>query len=288
MKMPPITAKVCKDEGWDSPPENDESCTVSNYRNDGKKMSWDVDCPQGKGHGEMTLEGNDKFTGFIEFSTEDGDMHMDMSGQKLGACDAATSRTTINGREMPTAAEADAMVQQMDKQRQQNDQLLAKAEGDAKARCTAAVTGMDTMYIRSCPDQVPAFCQRMQTDDGLLSLSLSASNFGLDTDLDNAAELCKTQYDKNQVLARACKEASAKINLKALEYHCPAELQQLQKQHCHLVEIGEGYESQPNEPGYESLCRSAALDPGERSALQTTKDVIQQEGLNAVKGLFKW
>lgn len=117
MVMPPMVVKICKEDGWKTPPKNDEKCKISNFKNNGKTMSWDVACPEGKGHGEITLQGNDKFTGFTEFSTANGQMRMDMSGRKLGTCDAAGQQVSVDGKPLPHAIDLEKLKKQMEQPR---------------------------------------------------------------------------------------------------------------------------------------------------------------------------
>src|SRR5688572_26908901 len=65
MRMPPMKIKVCQEPGWKSPPKGDDQskCKVKDYQKSGNKMSWKMECPEGSGRGEVTLQGEDKFTG---------------------------------------------------------------------------------------------------------------------------------------------------------------------------------------------------------------------------------
>lgn len=103
MNMPPMKLKVCQEPGWKSPPKGDgqSKCKIEDYQKNGDRMKWKVTCPEGSGRGEVTLQGDDKFTGFTEFTTAQGKMQMDMSGRKLGSCDPAASPNTLNGKAAP-------------------------------------------------------------------------------------------------------------------------------------------------------------------------------------------
>lgn len=103
MSIPPMTAQMCQEPGWKSPPKGEDqgNCKVKDYQKNGSKMSWKMECPEGSGHGEITLQGSDKFTGFTEFTTGDGKMRMDMTGRKIGSCDPGKTRNVVNGQTMP-------------------------------------------------------------------------------------------------------------------------------------------------------------------------------------------
>jgi hypothetical protein len=82
-KMPPIKHSVCvteedlKDPQKAVPSDPKSKCTVSDYKIDGNKVTWSVDCPKQKmkGTGEATYTDN-SFNAVV---------HMEMSGQEMTA-----------------------------------------------------------------------------------------------------------------------------------------------------------------------------------------------------------
>ena len=91
MSPPPTTVKVCTAREWTKPPPGgDSSCVNSNFRREGSKATWDTQCsgemPM-SGHGEITFEGTDSYSGAIDATAEGMSMKIKLSGKKLGSCD---------------------------------------------------------------------------------------------------------------------------------------------------------------------------------------------------------
>jgi len=90
---PPTTMQLCTAKEWTQPPPPPEgqSCTVSNFqREGGNKVSWDTQCTgqmDMTGHGEVTFEGEDSYTGTITMSAEGMNVTINLSGTKVGECD---------------------------------------------------------------------------------------------------------------------------------------------------------------------------------------------------------
>ncbi len=104
--MPTMTSQICQEPGWKTPPAsgpNNSECKLLDHQRKGDTMSWHVQCPNGEGRGEMTLQGSDAFTGKMEFTSSQGNFKMQMQGRKLGSCDPAVDKPSFNGMTMPTA-----------------------------------------------------------------------------------------------------------------------------------------------------------------------------------------
>lgn len=92
-KVPPVSTTVCLTEEDLQNPEkavpNDpkSDCKVGDYKIDGKKVSWTVDCPKQKmkGSGEMTFS-DDSYSGFMNMDLDGQQMKTKYSGKWLGAC----------------------------------------------------------------------------------------------------------------------------------------------------------------------------------------------------------
>lgn len=89
---PPSTMELCTAKEWTQPPPPPEgqSCTVSNFQREGDKVSWDTQCTgqmDMTGHGEVTLVGDESYTGTITMSAEGMNVTINLSGTKIGECD---------------------------------------------------------------------------------------------------------------------------------------------------------------------------------------------------------
>ena len=91
MKMPPNTVKVCTAKEWTRPPPGgDQTCVNTNFQQTGNKATWDMQCSGEMpmtGHGEITFEGADSYSGTIDATAEGMTMKINLSGTKLGTCD---------------------------------------------------------------------------------------------------------------------------------------------------------------------------------------------------------
>jgi hypothetical protein len=93
MAMPPmnfekcITAEDLKDPQKAVPTDPKSKCTVGDYKIDGKKITWTVDCPAQKthGNGEMTFS-DDQYTGWMKLAVQDHEMTTKYSGKWMGEC----------------------------------------------------------------------------------------------------------------------------------------------------------------------------------------------------------
>jgi hypothetical protein len=93
MQMPEQVQKLCTHRQWTRPPAGgDPSCTPSNFKRDGSKATWNVECNgpmKMSGTGEITFSGTDSYTGVVKFtSAEMPPMTVQLSGRSLGGCDA--------------------------------------------------------------------------------------------------------------------------------------------------------------------------------------------------------
>jgi len=92
MGPPPNTVKLCAAQEWTSPPPPPpgQSCTQSNFQRSGNKVSWDTQCTgqmEMSGHGEITFDSADSYTGAITFNAEGTNMTINLTGKKIGECD---------------------------------------------------------------------------------------------------------------------------------------------------------------------------------------------------------
>ena len=93
-KMPPIKTTIClteedlKDPQKSVPSDPKNKCTVSDYKIDGNKVTWAMECPKQKmkGTGEATYT-DDSFTATVQMQMEDHEMTAKYSGKWKGECE---------------------------------------------------------------------------------------------------------------------------------------------------------------------------------------------------------
>ena len=93
VKLPPfkhtmcITAEDLKDPQKSVPSDPKSKCTISDYKIDGNKVTWTMECPKQKmkGEGEATYTA-DSFTATTHLTMEDREMTVKYSGKWKGEC----------------------------------------------------------------------------------------------------------------------------------------------------------------------------------------------------------
>ena len=93
MAMPSQVSKVCAAKTWTQPPGGMRGkCTRSDFKMDGTTATWTEKCenPPMTGRGEIARQGADAYTGTIKFASPQGDMTINVDGQRIGDCDNPT------------------------------------------------------------------------------------------------------------------------------------------------------------------------------------------------------
>jgi len=94
--MPSRASSTCMATTWSQPPGGaNSSCTRTDFHVDGAKATWTETCanPSMTGHGEITRQGSEAFSGAITFVPPQGmpagNMVIKIDGRRVGDCDAA-------------------------------------------------------------------------------------------------------------------------------------------------------------------------------------------------------
>ena len=268
--MPAMTQRVCSPRGKpEGRMEVDGKCRMVESKQSGTRFVFRMVCSEGPdsytGSGEMEDLNKDAYRGFMTASgTRDGEkftMRMDMTGKRVGTCDAGAL-------ERKRAAELAAL----DKQQKEEQAKL----------CDGAVAGLDSGWVFGsgsaqevpvCRDRQGEFCARAAkvfkgavTRDGWTA---ALSSYREDT-LPRAATFCRIDY----VALRAplCREADNAKDWKWLrDSGCP-EAAALRRQHC----AGRSYSAV--DPRHAELC--AALGGVSEGGRDETADagVVNEDG----------
>jgi Protein of unknown function (DUF3617) len=90
MSMPAQTIQVCAAKEWTRPPGGDRpECENSNFASNGNTFTWDVTCTGAypmTGHGEITRQGDDAYTGAINFMSSEMSMTIQLEGHRISDC----------------------------------------------------------------------------------------------------------------------------------------------------------------------------------------------------------
>ncbi len=302
------TQQVCsdKDPANQAASRKDmEKCKVTDKKQSGNRFTMTMTCPQGTMVIDQTFNAaRTEYKGTMKMTSRDGDMVMNMTGRKLGSCDARQAR---GERDAKTAA----MKAQMDRSQSQAAAAQAKREDAQIRECASAVDTMQMqklgvyaqcrtnqatcdMLLRTegtkraataCMANQAEFCKRYQTMDGFLKAKGD----------ENAAKMCGVSRDR--IKTSFCPQAAKTENLAFLGRFCPAEAKPVAQKHC----AGRGFTSRVKDK-YSDFCSSylanADLEessPAARPAPRTSgarKDPEEAnttgvtQGINKLKGLF--
>jgi hypothetical protein len=271
------TQRICRDKDPKKEPasrKDMEGCKVSDMKESGSRFTMTMTCPQGTMVIDQTYNSaRTEYKGTMKMKSREGDMTMNMSGRKVGSCNAQQARNE-------QAAQVAAIQQQGKKAQADADAAMAK-------QCKTALENMDTgimSLLPACKPNHAEFCKRYQTLDGFLKAKGD----------EKAAELCNVAREPLQ--ASLCTRAIKQEHLPFLGRFCPVEGKAYAQQHC----AGRDFTSAPQDK-YTQFCRSYLanrdLDGSPASAeqrpdatktekaKQAVTDGVQQ-GINKLKGLF--
>ena len=258
MSLPSQTRKTCAAKEWTKPPvsQDDRKCQFTDFQRTDTKATWKMSCEGMSGEGEIDRTGPDAYKGWMKMSAPQGTMVMNLTGRRIGDCDAGEAKK-----------EREAQIAQIQAQATAG----GKAAADAmKQSCSVATDGVDLQMWRTlepmctspqagltAADYKAALCTKAKTYDGY---KLLADREGDPTnDLAAVASFCGA--DPEAMTRSACEQAVTARDLNIIGKHCPAEAQAIAKAHC----AGRSYTSMAGDP-YASFCAIYAKDMMEGGA----------------------
>jgi uncharacterized protein DUF3617 len=294
-----------------------EGCKVTDFKESGTKLTITMSCPKGRSAVMEYVfnQARTEYKGTMRMKDGGQEMLMNMSGKKVGTCDAQQARSEREQARSEREGQIAAMKAQADAARAQGEEAMKKNSDAQIAECNRAVETMDFgklgMYGRcyrksddtcksilssysktypkvesACTAKTAEFCKRYQTQEGF-------AKAGGDK---NAAESCGLSADK--VKASLCPGALKTESLDFLGRYCPNEAKPLAQKHC----TGRDYTSKEGGK-YAVLCTAylSNLDTDEAQGRRPaggqapekkkspTNEAVQQgvdQGINKLKGLF--
>jgi hypothetical protein len=198
MKMPAMKQKVCVSKnGMSEPPQDskDQSCKVTDQKQDGQKMTWKTECKDGTtGEGEI-VQGKDKYDGTLIQHSKQGDMTAKISAKLVGGdCDAAATRKQVAAIKKQQAD----TKKQMDESQEQSCEKYAQ---DVELRLFSG-----PMAPCKKPDQLAQACARISTREGYYVFKDKASDPEV---LRIAKESCKR--DPEKIRGDLCQKAASEV-----------------------------------------------------------------------------
>jgi len=254
MGMPAQTRQVCSAHEWTKPPVANENreCETVNFKTAGNKSSWTVKCSGGmSGEGEVTRNGADAYAGWMKMTMPQGTMTMNLSGKRVGDCDAGevkAQRDAQVARIQAQAAEgtkaaAGAMVQICSTGAQSLDM---RQYHTYESLCTGPQGGITAEKYKS------AFCDSLNSYDGFKKVC-HRDEADAENTMTSLAGFCGA--DLTAMKTTNCAEAVKTKDLELVGKCCPVEAQAIAKEHC----AGRSYTS-AGPDGYGSFCVQFAKD----------------------------
>jgi hypothetical protein len=299
--MPP--QRVCQGDDPSRAARQDPSkkdCKVTSSKKTASGSYVTMSCPDGS---TMTID-QQYNAARTEFKTtmsskggRDGDMTMNMTGRKVGACDvqqaakerdeksaamkkqvdaamaqgAAATKQYADGQIKQCATALESMQSQ---QFHRYGQCYKKTDAQCKSDMDTA-NRMSPEIWKSCTARIADFCKRYQTQDGFLKAKADES----------AAQMCGVTTAS--VKAAECPKAAQSGSLGFLGPYCPVEAKPIAQEHC----TQRDYTSRMGGK-YARFCDSyfaanSLQKPGAQppSATDQVKQGVSK-GIDKLKGLF--
>lgn len=312
MNMPGIpsgmggrTQQVCQDKDPRKqvvPGQQSEECKVTDQKLSGNKSSMTLACPQGTMYIENTYNAaRTAYQGTLRMTSPQGEMTMNVSGRKVGACDATAER---KNREAQVAAIERQSAQAQDMMRQQREQQIAQCAeavqtmeygrlgmyGQCKQNpeyCKAMASDpAGKQVVSACTARQAEYCKQYRTETGFLKAKADP----------NGAAACGLSVD--QVKAELCPGAAQRESLAFLGRYCLAEARPLAEKHCAGRDFTALRAGKGTRDKYDDFCtaylsnaslaqaprREAPSAQPSNPAEAVTEGVTQ--GINKLRGLF--
>ena len=229
MGMPAQTRQVCSAKEWTKPPvQSDRSCQFTDFQRTETKATWKMTCDGMTGEGEITRTSPEAYKGWMKMSMPQGAMTMNLSGRRVGNCDAGEVKKT-----------RDVQIAQIEAQSAAAQKMSADA---MKQICSMGAESLNMGTYRTneelCTGPQGGFtaasykaplCAKLQTYDGF-KVACPRDPSDAENSLSGLAKFCGTTAAA--VSSAACPEAKKGGDTEVLAKCCPAEATAYANEHC--------------------------------------------------------
>jgi len=225
MGMPAQTRRVCTAHEWTKPPvsQDDRGCKPSDFSSTPTKTTWTFTCPDVTGSAEITRTSPDAYTGWMKMTMAQGAMTMNLTGKRVGDCDAGEAKK-----------EREAQVARIQTQIAAGQQMAADSQAQT---CMALAQTADLQQFRMLTDQgmcndpkyKTTFCDSIKKCDvykNLLEREKSQPEYGLKA----VAQFCAA--DVAALIKACCDEAVKTEDVNFIVAQCPAQAKDFALQKC--------------------------------------------------------
>lgn len=271
MSMPGMSSEICKQPGEDSAPiKTDDNCQVYDLKRSGNVQSFKMRCT-GKdameGSAQFTYQGEDRYSGRMEMTSDGETMVMNYEGQKLGRCD---------GRE--ANLQAKKMIAEGERQKTLADQQM-------KDSCrNLAAKAEHPGFLSMCTDPADkrTYCEAVRRRHNFLRLAKQEeanTRYGNNNSpdarpLSESARICG--FSVAQEREGMCQLADRDGDLEFIATQCPTQAAGLAAAQC----AGRRYTAIAER--YRNFCSQYASNQGQQADQQQQPENAAERG----RGLF--
>jgi len=216
MGMPAQTRKVCAAHEWTKPPmaADERGCQTTDFVSTPTKASWKMKCPDMSGEGQIDRQSPDSYKGWIKIMAPQGTMTMNLTGRRVGDCDAGEAKR-----------EREAAVAQVQAQTAAGEKMAANAL-DSSCTGIAESANLQMLNIQMesghCKDPKyrAVFCESLKKCDVYKMLAekqKSEPEYGLTA----AGKFCGV--DLTAVPKACCEDAVKRDDLEYIVAQCPGQ-----------------------------------------------------------------
>src|SRR5262245_8438527 len=246
MGMPAQTLRVCTGHEWTKPPMGGEEhgCKTTDFQSTATKTSWKMTCPDGDGEGEITRSTPDAYTGVIKMSMGGNAVTMNISGKRVGDCDAGEAKKEREAQVAGVKAQIAASEKAAAESKDQSCMSVA-ASGDLQQFNYQAEICKDPKYKVAYCDSLKkcdVFKKLVQRDESDPANGLHA-----------AAKFCGV--DPDGLVLNCCDDAVERKDVAFVAAHCPDKAKAFALENC----TGMGYSALQGEP-WKSFCTTYAKE----------------------------
>jgi hypothetical protein len=225
MGMPAQTRRVCTAHEWTKPPvsQDERGCKASDFSSTPTKTTWKVTCPDVTGSAEINRTSPDAYTGWMKMTMAQGTMTMNLTGKRVGDCDAGEAKK-----------EREAQVAHVQAQIAAGEKAGADAKDQA---CMAAVQSGDVRQFSTLtsqgmcndPKYKGALCDNIKKCDVYKSL-LAREKSQPESGLNAVAAFCAA--DVAAINKVCCDDAVKTEDFDFVVAQCPVQAKDLALQKC--------------------------------------------------------
>jgi hypothetical protein len=225
MGMPAQTRRVCTAHEWTKPPvsQDERGCKASEFTTTPTKTTWKITCPDVTGSAEITRTSPDAYTGWMKMTMAQGTMTMNLTGKRVGDCDAGEAKKEREAQVARVQAQVAAGQQAAADSQAQTCMTLAQA-GDLQQFKMLTDQGMcaDPKYKATLCDSI----KKCDVYKSLLEREKSQPEYGLQA----VAQFCAA--DVVTLTKACCDEAVKTEDVNFIAAQCPTQAKEFALQKC--------------------------------------------------------